>query len=220
MFASSTSPPPQWCPLLRKSRIWAKHLSSLQWHWYYYKPLQLYSSPCGTCWWTRWAVVPVHRNPENILLFLLSRFLIYPEVTFSNTCWCCWWRGGAPRIVRGRSTVFPMFGDELIARERLGDELTVDKSIVFPDVSSVSSVAGSSWSMRTWIKIVKVTTDCIDSVHQDTTRDTKLHPLIRLWHFACVLEWLVTPCYFSDMKLPEGQRGQSLSRNLLDLLAG
>ena len=130
-----------------------------------HKPLQLYSSPCGTCWWTRWAVVPVHRNPENILLFLLSRFLIYPEVTFSNTCWCCWWRGGAPRIVRGRSTVFPMFGDELIARERLGDELTVDKSIVFPDVSSVSSVAGSSWSMRTWIKIVKVTTDCIDSIH-------------------------------------------------------
>ena len=63
------------------------------------------------------------------------------------------------RIVRGRSTVFPMFGDELIARAifgdeliaraKLGDELTVDRSIVFPAVSSVSSLGGPSWSKRT-----------------------------------------------------------------------
>ena len=46
------------------------------------------------------------------------------------------------RIVRGRSTVFPRFG------ERLGDESIVDRSIVFPDVSPVSSAEGCSWTKR------------------------------------------------------------------------
>ena len=85
---------------------------------------------------------------------------------------------------------------------------------------------------------VKVTKDSFDSVSQVITIGVKWHQATNiLWVVYCiVLVFLyctvhddmfrkgigdpVFLCYFSDMKLPEGQRGQSLSRNLLDLLAG
>ena len=68
-ITSPTTSPSHWCPLLRKLRICKKKfVLPLQWHWYY-KPPQLYFFPCGTCWWTHWAVVPAHRNPENIYLW-------------------------------------------------------------------------------------------------------------------------------------------------------
>ena len=86
---------------------------------------------------------------EQMLLFIgiLEKhclcFIVFSPVVIYTCCgWCRPRRGDALRIVRGRSTVFPMFG------ERLGDESIVDRSIVFPDVSSVSSAEGCSWTKR------------------------------------------------------------------------
>ena len=74
--------------------------------------------------------------------------LFTPPLQLIQTCWsswCCKWWGDVLRIVRGRSTVFPSFGDELIMRGRIGDELTVERSIVFPEVLSPSSAGVPSW---------------------------------------------------------------------------
>ena len=77
---------------------------------------------------------------------LLQSFI--PPLQLVQTCWsswCCKWWGDVLRIVSGRSTVFPSFGDELIMRGRIGDELTVERSIVFPEVLSPSSAGVPSW---------------------------------------------------------------------------
>ena len=74
--------------------------------------------------------------------------LFIPPLQLVQTCWsswCCKWWGDVLRIVSGRSTVFPSFGDELIMRGRIGDELTFERSIVFPEVLSPSSAGVPSW---------------------------------------------------------------------------
>ena len=80
--------------------------------------------------------------------FWLLLLLLIPPLQLIQTCWsswCCKWWGDVLRIVSGRSTVFPSFGDELIMRGRIGDELTVERSIVFPEVLSPSSAGVPSW---------------------------------------------------------------------------
>ena len=96
----------------------------------------------------RWrCVVTIIQKLDFDRSWLLLQLFI-PPLQLIQTCWsswCCKWWGDVLRIVRGRSTVFPSFGDELIMRGRIGDELTVERSIVFPEVLSPSSAGVPSW---------------------------------------------------------------------------
>ena len=99
---------------------------------------------------TKMAMRCYDNTKTGFWLFMIAASIIYsPFATdFNQTCWsswCCKWWGDVLRIVRGRSTVFPSFGDELIMRGRIGDELTVERSIVFPEVLSPSSAGVPSW---------------------------------------------------------------------------
>ena len=92
-------------------------------------------------------VVTIIQKLDFYCSWLLLQLFISP-LQLVQTCWsswCCKWWGDVLRIVSGRSTVFPSFGDELIMRGRIGDELTVERSLVFPEVLSPPSAGVPSW---------------------------------------------------------------------------
>ena len=92
-------------------------------------------------------VVTIIQKLDFDCSWLLHQLFI-PPLQLIQTCWsswCCKWWGDVLRIVSGRSTVFPSFGDELIMRGRIGDELTVERSLVFPEVLSPPSAGVPSW---------------------------------------------------------------------------
>ena len=102
------------------------------------------------CYVQRYSVPSYPTYVSAFLLFLSAIIyqLFIPPLQLIQTCWsswCCKWWGDVLRIVSGRSTVFPSFGDELIMRGRIGDELTVERSLVFPEVLSPPSAGVPSW---------------------------------------------------------------------------